>query len=213
MTLSSVPQRTERRDGDAAGAVALFGQPHRLDADAVSRRDRSAPLSRRLRCGPPGRPAGRAGRRRALPPSPAGRCCAADRAIVDRAGRPDARRTCPRGSAKQCASGAAACMAMPPRRRAKGRRHARDRSRARSSRPGWPRHNRRGSCPRARGRFRRSPDNRTPPRAARAEMLELRPPHAFVRADAVEEDDWRRVAVAGFLVADRDAGRGHDSEP
>ena len=41
-------------------------------------------------------------------------------------------------------------------------------------------------------------------RAARpAEMVELRPPHGFVGADAVEEDDRRRVAAARFLVADR----------
>src|SRR5260221_10950868 len=50
-------------------------------------------------------------------------------------------------------------------------------------------------------------------RAARAaEMIELRVPHGFVRADALEEHDRRRRASAAFhiaqrlAVADREAG-------
>ncbi len=45
-----------------------------------------------------------------------------------------------------------------------------------------------------------------------AEMLELWPPHGFVRADSVEEDDRRvpgpKLSGAGFVIADRNAGGG-----
>ena len=53
-----------------------------------------------------------------------------------------------------------------PLRRARGRRCARGRRRARASPRGSPRHNRRASCLRARGRCRRSPDNRRRSRGA-----------------------------------------------
>ncbi len=41
--------------------------------------------------------------------------------------------------------------------------------------------------------------------AGLAEMVELRMPHRFVRADAVEEDDRSGFAAAGFEIAERSA--------
>ena len=40
------------------------------------------------------------------------------------------------------------------------------------------------------------------------EMLELRMPDGAVRADAVEEDDRHALAVAGFVIADRQSEAG-----
>src|SRR5437763_1053270 len=46
---------------------------------------------------------------------------------------------------------------------------------------------------------------------AAAEMLELRPPHRFVRSDAVEEDDRDRAAAPGLVIAERDSEGGCDA--
>ena len=180
-------------------ALGLVGRAKRLGRRCETRRGRSRAIVSTTSL----RTAGSAGCASSASTSrlrPARACPCSPRLIARRSrGLPGARRSVGENQRRAAFGARHGAAQSRSRRRARGRRCARGSIPSGASRTGSRPHNRRAWFLRGRDRCRRSRDNRRRSRgAAAAEMVKLRTPYRFVRPDAVEEDDRRRLSAAGL---------------